>query len=315
METIFIVDDRVEDKVDFSNFLNTTKESGNKNYADMTLAIAGSAMLSSIPGYMFGTMFGLGAIKTITALYDRKNISKSEADSIGAEITALHDSMKKFQVTRSEAFDRGYKFPPGHPQSGVLYKLHPLAKYESSYKNNVYIPENDYSKVLLEERESELLRLLVDLGATKISISRNSKEIRKQELNSQVNIDVASLAGGDVKASYNSASNNEDKNVRTFVLRGKKWLSDEKISTDKYSWLFYEPSWRSVVNAREIGGCISAAIEISEMSVYSKDISLGLKIKNKALKASASGTYSDQDDSYESYIVNVDFSPPIESAT
>lgn len=314
METIFIVDDKIEEKTDFTGLFNNTKDSANKSHAEMALAIAGSAILSSIPGYMFGTMVGLGAIKTFNAIYDKKNISKSEADSIYLEIKALQDSMKKYHVTRSEAFDRGYKFPPGHPQSGVLYKIHPLAKYECTDKDNVYIPESDYSKALLDERESELIRLLIDLGATKISISRNYKEKTRVATSSQVNVDVASLAGGEAKVNYNTSSDNEEQNVRTFILKGKKWLIDEKINTGKYSWLFYEPSWRAVVNAREIGGCMSASIEINEMSVYSKDVSLGLEIKHKAIRASASGSYLAQDDLYESYMVNVDFNEPNTSA-
>lgn len=314
MENIFIIDDEVESKIDFSEFIGGVKETSNKSHAEVALAIAGSAILASIPGYMFGTMVGLGAIKTFNAIYDKKNISKSEADSINAEIKALQGSMKKYHVTRSEAFDRGYKFPLGHPQTGVLYKIHPLAKYESSDKDNVYIPEGDYSKVLLDERESELLRLLVDLGAIKISISRKSNEKKRVETNSEINLDVASLVSGEAKANYISSVNNEEQNVRTFILRGKEWLIDEKIDNNKYSWLFYEPSWRSVVHAREVGMCLSAAIEISEISVYSKDVSLGLEIKHRALKASASGAYSDQEDSYASYIVNVDFSDPRASA-
>lgn len=314
MENIFIIDDRVESKIDFSDIIGGAKEPANKSHAEVALAIAGSAMLASIPGYMFGTMVGLGAIKTFNAIYDKKNISKSEADSINAEIKALQDSMKKYHVTRSEAFDRGYKFPPGHPQTGVLYKIHPLAKYESSDKENVYIPESDYSKVLLDEREAELLRLLVDLGATKISISRVLNEKKRVEVSSQINIDVASSVSGDAKANYHSSVNNEEQNVRTFILRGKEWFIDEKVDNNKYSWLFYEPSWRSVVNAREVGMCLSAAIEISELSVYSKDVSLGLEIKHRALKASASGAYSDQEDSYANYIVNVEFSDPKTSA-
>lgn len=310
METIFLVDDRLDESIDFTGLFNNPKEPSNKSYADMALSIAGSAVLSSIPGYMFGTMFGLGAIKTINALFDKKSISKSEADSLSLEIKALQESMKKYHVTRSEAFDRGYKFPPGHPQSGVLYKIHPLAKYASSDKENVYIPESDYSKALLDERESELIRLLVDLGATKISIARNSNEKIKFSVSSQVNVDVASLTGGEAKTDYNSSSNNEEKNVRTFILKGKKWLPDDKISTEKYSWLFYEPSWRSVVNAREIGGCMSAAIEINEISIYSKDVTLGLEIKHNAIKASANGSYSDKEDLYASYIVNVEFNDP-----
>jgi hypothetical protein len=41
---------------------------------------------------------------------------------------------------------------------------------------------------------------------------------------------------------------------------GKRYDS----GTKKFSWLPYEPSWESIVFAREIGGCLSAELELKK---------------------------------------------------
>ncbi|MGB3511853.1 MAG: hypothetical protein WBA93_21975 [Microcoleaceae cyanobacterium] len=54
-----------------------------------------------------------------------------------------------------------FDFPPGHPLPGKLYRAHPLKS-----KSNKYIPIEVFDSLLYAEREAELIRLLVDLGAT-----------------------------------------------------------------------------------------------------------------------------------------------------
>lgn len=63
-----------------------------------------------------------------------------------------------------------FDFPPGHPLPGKLYRAHPLKS-----KSNKYIPIEVFDSLLYAEREAELIRLLVDLGATQITIKEKSR--------------------------------------------------------------------------------------------------------------------------------------------
>ena len=67
-----------------------------------------------------------------------------------------------------------FDFPPGHRLPGKLYRAHPLKS-----KSNKYIPIEVFDSLLYAEREAELIRLLVDLGATKITI-KEKKSVKQQ---------------------------------------------------------------------------------------------------------------------------------------
>lgn len=309
METIFIVEHERAER-ELYEVWSQNKEVSGKLTGEALISTFATAALFAVPGGIFGTAIGAGVAKSVSALFAKKTLSKAETESVEAEIKALHSATKKIQVTRSMAFDKGYKFPPGHPQSGIFYRIHPLAKYAKSDKQNVYIPESDYSKVLLEERESELLRLLVDLGAIKISIKKKSRKATSNNFTTQASVELASSAGGGINGGIRTSDEQEKENTRTFLLRGKKWHEGDTVNKREYSWLFYESSWRSVINAREVGGCINAAIEINEASVYSKDINLGLEMKSKMIEAGVGGGFSSTEDFNSSYLVEVEFNHP-----
>ncbi|NEQ41517.1 MAG: hypothetical protein F6K40_37120 [Okeania sp. SIO3I5] len=76
-----------------------------------------------------------------------------------------------------------FDFPPGHPLPGKLYRAHPLKS-----KSNKYIPIEVFDSLLYAEREAELIRLLVDLGATKITIKEKKvgKTATEIEANAQL---------------------------------------------------------------------------------------------------------------------------------
>lgn len=160
-----------------------------------------------------------------------------------------------------------YEFPPGHPMPGRFYRVHPLQP-----KNRKYIPLENFDSLLFAERENELIRLLVDLGATKISIQEVSSGKTEGSIKSGASLQGAGGIQGNVTGK-NEQSNTESRIIR---LRGKPWVSDMSFNEKEYSWLPYEPAWESLVHARLKGGCLSTSVELTSDAYYSVSGKLGL---------------------------------------
>lgn len=165
----------------------------------------------------------------------------------------------------SEDFD----FPPGHPLPSKLYRAHPLKS-----KINKYIPIEVFDYLLYAEREAELIHLLVDLGATKITIKE--KQVGHVALENATNIKLTGAGGLEGKMEQDTNKLNES--TRTFSLGGKKWSLElvEKFDDTIYSWLAYEPAWTAVVHARLYGKCLTASIELTNDDSYSISGKIGL---------------------------------------
>lgn len=224
-------------------------------------------------------------------------LTKRLANASGLNVTTLND-LKKCD----------YRFPPGHPVPGKLYRLHPLSKNPHLGKGNVFIPSWSYDEVLYAEREAELIRLLVCLGATRISIRKAGASSSASFNAVGGSVAVAggmAAASGSVENEYASAKASSD--VRTFILEGKPWRIGDKLDVEAFGWLPYEPSWGSIVQAREAGGCLQAMIELNSRSAFSSEslieASLNYGLNHaEGMKQSKSSGSSDK-----SYIIEAEF--------
>ena len=218
----------------------------------------------------------------------------------GAKVLA--EFAERHAMTRSKAKEAGYKFQPGHPIVGKDYRRHPLAEAD------LYIPNDSYDAILLEERESELIKLLVHLGATKITITKKAADKTQREMQAKLAVQ-ARVAGAELGASSNSDSETNVLDTREFSLSGRSWKGDSKVDNEKFFWLPYEPSWKAVVFAREEGGCLTASLEIKETTSLSSNKNLELSVKAKLAEVGASLGVSDFFTEEKTYHVKAEFSP------
>lgn len=244
----------------------------------------------------------------------------SEKDEIPADANpsleegqakTLVSFVNKHAMSPDEAKARGYLFQPGHPIVGKAYKKHPLADYANAKKSNLYIPSDSYDAILLEERESELLRLLVYLGAIHISITKKTSDLTRSALRANVSVDIALKAAAGLGYASNSENCFDVFDTREFSLSGKPWTQGSTVSEGQFFWLAYEPSWAAVVFAREHGGCLSASLEIKETTSFSTDKNIELSVKAKMLNAGLGGGLSDLDSTEKTYYIKADFAPVI----
>lgn len=117
-------------------------------------------------------------------------------------------------------------FPLGHPQPEKFYRQHPI-------KPNVYYPVNLFHSLLREERERELIQLLADLGANKITIQNQAN------------------SGGSLDSD------------RIFEFPGKRWTPALRFDSARYPWLAYEPTWQTIAYTRVYQGGLSASLELT----------------------------------------------------
>ena len=162
-----------------------------------------------------------------------------------------------------------FEFPPGHPLPGKLYRAHPLKS-----KSNKYIPIEVFDSLLYAERETELICLLVDLGATKITI----KEKKVGKTATEIEADAKLTGAGRVEGKIEGDINQSDESIRNLSLEGKPWSSEivEKFDEKNYSWLPYEPEWRAVAHSRLYGKCLTASIKLTNDDSYSISGKIGL---------------------------------------
>ncbi|MEH6500008.1 MAG: hypothetical protein V7751_11520 [Pseudoalteromonas distincta] len=279
-------------------------------------AAASIAVPFVIPIGLIAAAIGASAISPIFIHLLAKNTASTEEErkKIEAaqreEALRLSSYMKKHSVTPAQAEKAGYCFEPGHPLVGRIYKRHPLATIATSTKHNLFIPSERYDQTLLAEREAELITMLVDLGAVKISISKKATRASRDSNTISAGADLGGLGGTSGSVNVSSSRNNGTLDTREFRLKGKLWNEGDKIDPKKYFWLAFEPAWSAVVNAREVGGCLAASLEIRETTSFSEDRSVELAVKAQMAEANVSVRKTMDNEEESEYFVSIEFAHP-----
>lgn len=175
--------------------------------------------------------------------------------------------------------------------------------------------QSDSMNQFLRRRESELIRLLTDLGATKIEISESAE-------NSNDYITVTEITGGkahcaelDISKKTNKTGHFNSNLIRKFTLSGKKWHLGQDININNFIWYDFEPQWQSLVYARRFGGCLGALIEMQEEQSLIAGSELAIALKDDLVSASnlsATTKVNQKARKRKSYLINIEFGVPIE---
>lgn len=246
----------------------------------------------------------------IYSLYQRlmsndESVTKEELMG-SAELFDLQ--LKKISLGVSEAKAKGYLFQPGHPQINRAYILHPLSDFDEN-KKNIYIPSDSLDDTLLQERESEMIKLFVTLGATTIRFEKEDSGDAKKVVKGGVQLGSPE-GSADIGISISSTSDNTNSDRRTIRLSGKDWSRDSRIDKSSFSWLPFEPSWEAIVFAREHGGCTSANLELKKKTSFSSSSEGKFDIGLGVIKANIGMSTSENEEENITYNVYVEFSNP-----
>lgn len=319
MDLIYISDFKCEEKKyvpnftipdveDVANSSKKTKTTSNANIHTAGAAISSATGLGiSALSFLAPISLLIGASVAIPAIY-KLVVSHDNTETVPEEsYHELQTFISKHSLDKQQALDLGLKFPPGHPQTGETYRLHPLAAYQHASKQKLYIPEHIFDDVLFEERESELLTLLVHLGATNVEIAKYVDSFFDDEKSGSIGGGVKVVANASILAKSESGRESSEKNIRVFSLKGKPWKYGDKFDRDGYAWLNFEPSWNALITAREVGGCTNATLEIKEASKYAVNKEASMQLKSKIYSANGTLKFMEKYLQETSYIVKVSF--------
>lgn len=240
-----------------------------------------------------------------SAYANDKNKSDS-AEWKAIEKAEIQTFLRRNALTEDQAEKNGYIFPPGHPEIGRAYVLHPLSCLKGAGKSNIYIPQEKYDEILLEEREAELIKILVTLGAVKITITEKNSATDKSLLNANLT-GKSLLAGAEVDLSTSQQQVLNDHSCREFQLIGSDWKKGDRIDKNEFAWIQFEPSWGALIVARELGGCTKASIELRENTTFASEKTIASKISGKVLAAEVSASVKAESENEKSYFFVVEF--------
>lgn len=275
--------------------------------ASSALGIVAGLLVSPIVSLPLGLLIGAASSRPIISQLLTTETSKLPDHLKEAEALEIEAFLRKHAITIAMAERRGYRFPPGHPLVGHSYKLHPLSELVGSEKGGVYIPQESYDELILEEREAELLRLLVELGATKICISEKSSARNTSKISGSLSGGAHGAGEANINAATSSSSDSINQDVRSFELVGKPWIRGSKLDRARFAWVAFEPSWGALIAAREVGECTKAAVEIKEETTFSSEKRLSLSIKSKLYRGDAKVDYVGTEHSGKVYYISAEF--------
>jgi len=157
-----------------------------------------------------------------------------------------------------------FSLPPGHPRVGVVFVGHPAAPSN-------YIPIADFHRYTFEHKFSEILSILMHLGADNIEVAH----VRGwgQDFSSKLSIGIPSVSvGQDVVAS----------NSRGTSLLYKAELpghSEPSIPQDLV-WYHHESTWKQVAEGRMKFGLRNFSLNLQ----YQEDYGINAALKGKVKK-------------------------------
>jgi len=315
LDLIYIVEEHLAPRSDATTGPNFTMPgrdgistiSGASASSAALAALGGMNLLATLPTALISSAFI--ATPALVALVGKAVTDKNATDAAEQQKAGLlADYVQKHSKSPSQAREEGYRFQPGHPVIGKTYRKHPLTDYPNPESGRLYIPSDSYDSILLEERESELIKLLVHLGATRITITKKSSDKTVEAVHAGASVQ-AGPGGGGINYQGHAEQTSNSMDTREFLLAGRKWRDDSQLDRTNFFWLAYEPSWKAVVFAREYGGCLSASLEIKESTSFSSDKSVELSVKAKLAEVSAQAGMKNTGTEEKTYYVKAEFAP------
>ncbi|WP_263820579.1 hypothetical protein [Salinibacter sp.] len=152
--------------------------------------------------------------------------------------------------------------PTGHPRKETLYAGHPHARRN-------YLPVDRFHYSVFEHKFTEVMRVLMHLGATKIEV-KHEKGWGK-EIAGEVSSDAAYLSGeGTAEAERSSQS----EALYYAELDGH----EEPSLPDNLSWYHHEPTWQNFVEGRMEFGMREFSLKIRYNDDFGIDADLAAQV-------------------------------------
>lgn len=193
-------------------------------------------------------------------------LTKRAVDAYAGWTQARAGGLTVFQISRSDAQE--IQFPVGHPRDGVVYVGHPSVP-------NVYYPMADFHKAMFEHKLCEAVRLLMNLGATKIEV----EHINGWDETFSVNLAVPLASTGTIGGHGGGHSKGQTRLLYRAELSG---TTNPTIPVDMV-WYNHEPTWQVISEGRTKHGLEQFSIDLKYVDDFGVSAGLAAKIEKSGL--------------------------------
>jgi hypothetical protein len=161
-----------------------------------------------------------------------------------------------------------FNLPPGHPRVGVVFAGHPADPSK-------YIPIADFHRYIFEHRFSEVLSLLMHLGADNIEV----EHVRGwgKDFSAKLSVGIPSVSGSQEAAASKSHG------ASLLYKAELPGHSDPTIPEDLV-WYHHESTWKQVVEGRMKFGLRNFSLNLQYQEDYGINTALKGKVKRIGLE-------------------------------
>jgi hypothetical protein len=161
-----------------------------------------------------------------------------------------------------------FTLPPGHPRDRVVFAGHPADPHN-------YMPVADFHRLTFEHKFSEILSILMHLGASKIQVRHICGW--DQDFSAKLSIDVpgVELAQGAGVSQHKRGA---------ILFEAELSGSDTVSMPVNLVWFPHESTWKQVVAGRTHHGLTSFLLNIEYQDDYGINVSLKTLLEKKGLE-------------------------------
>jgi hypothetical protein len=258
--------------------MTTTPAFLSKNYHERQLIVVvddgleketsgAAAVAPSTPQDVWKRLFGSKAWKYTKIALPSLGVYEFAYEKLHAALTKSKKQLesqgiKPLLVARSEAAHLA--FPVGHPRNAMIYAGHPLTP-------KVYFPLSHFHRFTFEHKFTEIIRLLMALGAKEIDVER--VEGWGNEMLGRINVPLQA-GGNEVGAKVGRHKGGTSELLFRAVLDGGVVPS---VPPDLV-WYPHEATWLQVAEGRFHYGLRTFSLNLRYEDDFGIDASLGAKV-------------------------------------
>mgnify|MGYP003608469362 CR=1 FL=1 len=224
------------------------------------------------------------------------NIDYNKRKLIFISYDILHTSMDGMVVLKKDNLPQNIQFPLNHPKENEVYICHPINK-------NAYLPIKEFEKELFTDRLHELMLLLGSLGAKKIDISSQERNVNTEnqknnmQANASLDAKINSARGDYEKNSSEDGSLEHELNVKFYQIFNPK---KAPFIPNNLVWYHSNLGWQRLANQRLNGNLLIHTEVISTKQVETLSTNEIKKLNAEITflwgKAKAGGSYTNEID-------------------
>lgn len=245
------------------------KELNSKDPAKKTTAlqgaVAGTAAASVAAAAIATAGLSLIALPVVPAVALTAYLAKRYMGTKGTEVPRIH-LLRKSWATH-------FILPPGHPRPGVVFAGHPAESHN-------YIPIADFHRYSFEHKFSEILSILMHLGAQRIEV----RHVRGwgQDFSERLSIGIPRAA---VSQSADTTRREQSALLYEAELEGGASVA----LPANLVWLPHESTWKQIVEGRTKFGLKTFSLNLQYQEDYG--VNLGLKAEIEAAHLDLGGEF------------------------